>query len=172
MEVVIGLASGIVGATAGGLVTWWTTRSRLRTELAYGYDKELRSERVAIYRKLWAITASLPRYYWPMKPSRSDLRRLIEEFHGWYFQDGGLFLTRETKAAYLEMMNRLDDAAGREADDVAQVSDAILTSLFEAGESLRVQLANDVGAGHRPRVPSRRLPAAKSRMLTTGPAQP
>ena len=173
MEVVIGLASGIIGATAGGLVTWWTTRSRLRTELEYGYDKELRSERVAIYRKLWPITASLPRYYWPMKPSRSGLRRLIEEFHGWYFQDsGGLFLTLETKAAYLKMMDRLDEAAGREADDAAPVSDAMLTSLFEAAEGFRIQLANDVGAGHRPQVPSRPLPPAKSRMLTTSPARP
>jgi hypothetical protein len=172
MEVVIGLASGIVGATAGGLVTWWTTRSRLRTELEYGYDKELRSERVAIYRKVWAITASLPRYYWPMKPARSDLRRLIEEFHGWYFQDGGLFLTPETKAAYLTMMDRLDEAAGREDDDSTPLSDAILTSLFDAGESLRVQLANDVGAGHRPQVPSRPLPPAESRMLTTSQARP
>jgi hypothetical protein len=127
---------------------------------------------VTAYTKLWPITAHLPRYYWPKKPSRSDLRNLIEEFHGWYFQDGGLFLTPETKAAYLEMMDRLDEAAGREADDATPVSDAILTSLFEAAERLRVQLAIDVGAGHRPQVPSRPLPPATSRMLTTGPAQP
>jgi hypothetical protein len=152
----------------GGLTTRW----RLRTELEYGYDKELRSERVAAYRKLWPITADLPRYYWPTKPSRSDLRRLIEQCHGWYFQDGGLFLTPETKGAYLEMMDRLDEAAGREADDATHVSDAVLTSLFEATERLRIQLTNDVGAGHRPQVPSRPLPPATSRMPTTSPARP
>jgi hypothetical protein len=171
MEFLIGVLGGVLGAVAGGVIAWWTTKSRLRTELQYGYDKELRSERIAAYRTLWRITASLPRYWWPSKPARSDLRRVIEECHSWYFEGGGLIFSPETKTAYLNMMDRLDEAAGRAVDDSSPVPDSGLASLFDAAEHLRVQLAVDVGAGHRPELPSRPLPPAEERLRLDRPSR-
>ncbi|MFF3327817.1 hypothetical protein [Streptomyces sp. NPDC002889] len=162
MQLLIGLLGGIMGSVTGGFLTWLTTRWTLRRELAHSYDKELRAERVPAYKRLWQITGALPRYPWPANPTRSDLRALIEKCHSWYFEVGGLFFSQETKDAYLEMMNALDSAAGRQAGDSTEVEDDVVQGLFIVGERLRLHLAAEVGAGLRPQISSTQLRPAES----------
>jgi hypothetical protein len=162
MQLLVGLLGGVIGSIAGGSLTWASTRWTLRRQLEHSYDKELRSERLAAYRQLWQITGALPRYQWPSKASRSDLRQLMKQFHRWYFDVGGLFFSQAAKDAYFEMMNALDATAGRRIDDDTEVDDVAFLGLFRAGELLRLQLAADVGTGLQPQVASLQLRPVKS----------
>lgn len=161
MQILIGLLGGLMGTVVGGAVTWFTTDRTLRRKLEQSYDKELRTARIAAYKQLWQITSSLPRYAWPVNPTRSELRALIEEFHSWYFAVGGLFLSQKSKDAYFDMMNALDDAAGRRIVDDTRVDSSTYEQLFEYGESLRIELGADIGTGLQSRVPSTKLRRAK-----------
>jgi hypothetical protein len=161
VQLLIGILGGLMGTVVGGVLTWFATRWKLRLELEHNYDKELRTERIAAYKQLWQITRALPRYHWPTKPTRSDLRDLIEICHSWYFEVGGLFFSQETKDTYFTMMDTLDRVAGRQAGNKAEVDDDVLRELFIVGERLRLQLAADVGTGLRPQVSSSQLRAAK-----------
>jgi len=151
-----------MGTVAGGTLTWFTTAWTLRRELEHGYHKELRAERVTAYKQLWQMTSSLPRYAWPEYPTRSELRTLIEKFHTWYFEIGGMFFSEKSKIAYFVMMNALDGAAGRLIADDTRVDGPTYENLFNTGEQLRIELAVDIGTGLKSRVHSRRLRAAKA----------
>ena len=160
MQLLVGLLGGLIGSVAGGSLTWLTTRWTVRRQLEHSYDKELRTERAAAYRQLWQITGALPRYQWPAKATRSDLRDLIERFHRWYFEVGGLFFSCTAKSAYFQMMDALDSAAGRRAGDDTEIDDQSYEPLFQAGEQLRLCLAADIGTGLRPQISSTPLPPA------------
>ncbi|MEU9785554.1 hypothetical protein AB0H92_32120 [Streptomyces phaeochromogenes] len=162
MQLLIGLIGGLMGSLVGGVLAWLTTRWTLRQELEHGYDKELRTERLTAYRKLWQLTGALPRYPWPANPTRSDLRNLIERCHSWYFEVGGLLFSQKTKDAYFEMMNSLDRAAGRQVSDDTRVVDEVFEDLFIAGERLRLHLAADIGTSLRPKVLSPQLRPAEA----------
>lgn len=162
VQLLVGLLGGIIGSAVGGGLTLLTTRMTLRRELEHSYDRELRMERVTAYQQLWRITGALPRYQWPSKTTRSDLRDLIERFHTWYFEAGGLFFSQPAKDAYFAMMNALDRAAGRQANDTTEVDDQEFAGLFAAAEQLRIRLAMDIGAGLEPAVISPQLRPAMS----------
>jgi hypothetical protein len=74
MVLLVGLLSGLVGAAAGGLASFFTSRSQLRLDLEFAYDRELRTQRMAAYRSLYARTEKLPRY-WRDPPGAGSCRR-------------------------------------------------------------------------------------------------
>lgn len=154
------LLGGLVGVGLGGVATWLTTRWQLRKELEYGYDRELRTERVAVYKELWKLSERLPRYYSRGNPTGLDLEQTIENFHRWFFEVGGLFLSDEARAAYFAMMNCLRETAQRNRDRGA-ISDDDAIALYDVAENLRIKLTSDVGASRAPElkpVPMKRPP--------------
>jgi hypothetical protein len=154
------LVGGVVGVGLGGVGTWLTARWQLRKELEYGYDRELRTERVAVYKELWKLSERLPRYHSRGNPTGLDVEQTIENFHRWFFEVGGLFLSDEARTAYFAMMNGLREVAQRNRGGAA-ISDDDATALYDVGEDLRIQLAIDVGAGRAPElkpVPIKRPP--------------
>ena len=160
----IGLAGALVGAIAGGVTTWTTTRQQMRRELAFHYDRELRVRRFEAYGSLYMRTKVLPRY-WRTNPSRSELSAW--SFDEWYFDEsGGMFLTNAAREQYhnaLEAIASVHSTAGPE-----QISDEEVERLWRAGQALRRQLSADLGASDNPRMKGTRpyvtpMPIAKIR---------
>ena len=52
----IGIVGALLGALAGGVVTYVTTRSRMRLELEFAYDRELRDKRLSHYQRLFHVS--------------------------------------------------------------------------------------------------------------------
>ena len=74
MEALIGIAGVVLGALAGTIATYLTTRSKMRWELVYAYDRELREKRLPHYQRLFHITRAVPREWRPdTVPSRDAL---------------------------------------------------------------------------------------------------
>ena len=158
----LGVAGAVLGAAVGGATTWLATRWQLRKELQYGYDKDLRNERVSVYRELWKLSEQLPRYHAAENPTGAGLKDAIEQFHRWFFDTGGLFLSDQARSAYFGVMDelwRIADRRGATEIDAQEVK-----TLFHLGEELRAQLAFDVGAG--------RPPVLSSSRITTAPEPP
>jgi hypothetical protein len=160
MTVLIGLVGVVLGALAGAIATYLTTRSTMLLELEHAYDRALRDKRLERYQQLFHLTKCLPRYWLPTEePTRQDLQRFRQIFHDWYFGEdaGGMFLTPTAKDLYMRMHNTIAEAMGDEEDR----PDTALSSPLSASESqalrdlasdLRHQLAEDTGAANPPRL--------------------
>lgn len=144
----IGLAGALVGAIAGGIVTWTTTRQQMRRELAFHYDRELRIRRFEAYKSLYMRTKILPRY-WRTNPTRSEISEW--SFDEWYFDEsGGMFLTNAARELYhnaLEAIASVHSATGPD-----RISDEEVERLWRAGQALRRQLSADLGSSDVPRM--------------------
>jgi hypothetical protein len=157
MELLVGLLGALVGTAAGGISVFLTSRAQMGRELAYAYDRELRARRIEAYMSIYKRTGKLPRY-WRTNPKRVELSDFSQAFDGWYFGEaGGLFLSDETRQAYLSMLAVMATVAG-EGSGEDQLSDEDIHRLWRAGQALRRRLAADIGAAEDPRLAGR-LPA-------------
>jgi hypothetical protein len=154
VDLLVGLIGALVGVAAGGFSTLLTGRAQLRRELEFAHDRELRTRRLEPYMSLYRRTKSLPRY-WRTAPARAELSAWSEGLHEWYFDEaGGLFLSDDARVAYLNVLEVIAVTANAgKLDD--PLSDEDMQRLWRAGQTLRRQLAADIGAANAPRLPSR-----------------
>ncbi|MEV6643644.1 hypothetical protein [Amycolatopsis sp. NPDC051371] len=151
-------------------MTYLTTRSKLRLELAHAYDQAVREKRLARYQRLFHLSQVIPRYWIPgEEPSRERLLEICEEFHDWYFDDdaGGLFLTPRAMDVYMRLQTALATAGrgnavatGPDQNSGASMSPDESQKIRDLADALRHQLAQDVGTSSPPRLKLTRLDPA------------
>jgi hypothetical protein len=86
--------------------------------------------------------------------TRSDVLRLRESFHQWYFGSGagGMFLTEAGRAAYFGLQNELQVVGARGGSEAGAVSQEESAGLFKLAHRLRQQLRQDLGTAEAPKV--------------------
>jgi hypothetical protein len=151
MELIVGLLGVLVGTISGGFSAFLTNRNKMRQELEYAYDRELRIRRMEVYTSLYRRTDKYPRYHITIL-ARKELVAWAHSFDDWYFGEaGGLFLSNNARQAYLSMLDVTatvanDDSSGE------RISEEEVQLLWRAGQALRRQLAADIGAAENPRL--------------------
>ncbi|SRR6266496_3596729 len=95
------LVSGIVSI----LVTLLATALGYRTKV----DEGLRDKRLELYRELWQKTALLP--MWPRGTgvTYQQLKKFSEELRSWYFDEGGIFLSRKARKSYGKLQQTIEE---------------------------------------------------------------
>ena len=145
------IQSVLIGGVAGfisAVITYFSTRSKTRLELMVEYDKELQKSRLEAYRKLWAMLERLARFGIEKPITYEDLRQISNATRIWYFQEGGIYLTRASRGPYFRMKELLqpllDDKklASRPAD---AIEPELLVPVIKAGSILRTSLSDDIG---------------------------
>lgn len=158
MEAFAGVLGVVLGAVAGTIVTYITTRSRMRLELEYVHDRGIRERRRPNYQELFHRLKAVPRQWRPdAVPTRADLRAIREELHDWYFgpQAGGMFLTEAARRPYFQLQNALESCAapiGRLEGTTYPLTETECAQLYEFASNLRHQLSADVGTAEPPRI--------------------
>ena len=150
----ITIVSALGGIIAGGILTYFTSRSQLYIEAEHAYDRALRDLRIPHYQALFHLTGNIPRQWLTVEiPRRPDLQELREQLHRWYFseQAGGMFLSRAASEAYFSLQNELQAIAARMTDDNQLISEQESVLLRETAGALRHQLTADLGTAERPR---------------------
>lgn len=147
------LLTGLVSGALTAVITYFVTLSKARLELTVEYDKELRKSRLEAYQKLWKIMKPLARYS-PEKPlTRELVKQTSEAMRDWYFDAGGIFLSRASREPYFalkrEMQAIIDNASLQEAMDAPLAKD-LTHALHERGTSLRASLSDDIGTRKGP----------------------
>jgi hypothetical protein len=141
------LLTAIVGAAVSGVGTYFSLRTKLRSE----YDSDLRQKRIDAYSKLWCLLEKLARYgNLPAKLTAADTDGLAKGLQHWYFQDGGLYLSTESRNAFFCLQDVLAQVQAQPETDGPQ-----LDSLRMYGSRLRTGLTYDVGTRSRPRMPGK-----------------
>lgn len=147
------LLTGLVSGAITAVITYFVTLSKARLELTIEYDKELRQSRLEAYQKLWKIMKPLARYSAERPITHHIVKQTSEAMRDWYFDAGGIFLSRASRAPYFafkqEMQAIIDDSGLQEATD-APLEKELIRALHERGSSLRASLSDDIGTRKGP----------------------
>lgn len=167
LSALFGLLTALVLVVISIIVTYLSTRSKTRLDLTAEYDKELQTNRLEAYRELWKLTESLARYSRPAPVTYQSLKDLTIKMRVWYFQQGGLFLTENSRNRYFELKAAMESfVVGYKTDqNIMPIDNEYLAELHEAsknnseveidekyvkgvielGSALRTELATDIG---------------------------
>jgi hypothetical protein len=124
---VVGLIAGIVG-----------TAYKSRKELETSYDIDRRKARIFVYKKLWTESAVLSLYS-PPKFDRDAATQFSAELRRWYFEDGGMYLSKSAQEAYLNLQQALEETLSRDDDPML-----LREILRKKASALRSALVRDI----------------------------
>jgi hypothetical protein len=147
-NIIIGLISGIVGA----VITYFTTRSKIRLELTAEYDKELRKKRLEVYQELWKLLKPLARFSRENPITYQIVKDTSENMRNWYFDTGGIFLTKESRIPYFALKKEMQKIIDNDdlEKSVEMIREEELNPILRQGNSLRTSLSEDIGTRKKP----------------------
>lgn len=149
-SIVIGGVAGLVSA----ILTYLSTRAKVRLDLAAEYDKNLQESRLECYKELWAMLEPLARFGRNEPVTYSVIRAISDQSRIWYFQKGGIYLTERSRKPYFKwkesMQPVLDDPNFAKQPDIEKFPQFEL--ILATGSTLRTALSDDIGTKRLSRV--------------------
>jgi hypothetical protein len=157
MSALIALIAGLVSGAVTSVITYFATAAKIRLELATEYDKELRKERLSAYLELWPKLISLARYSAPSPVGRQLVMRTSEAMRDWYFDTGGIYLSRESRGPYFELKGTMQYIIDNPLilNNDGSLTDEWVVTLHRQASELRTSLSDDVGTRQEPFLRSR-----------------
>jgi len=159
-------ATALIGAVFGLVSGFAAAILERRREVA----KELIEIRRTAYAELWKKTGELPRWPRDRGYDYAALASLSTSFKTWYFETGGMYLSRDARERYGEMQNAISGVLERRTRGGVEsvppegpLSEADYDAVLSRCSALRLELTDDLlsrrGAGlvdWRPRWPGSR----------------
>jgi hypothetical protein len=149
----LSLLTGLISGTITAVVTYFATLSKVRLDLTIEYDKELHQERLKAYQALWPKLKPLAQYS-PEQPLKYQIvKDTSEKMRDWYFDTGGIFLSRESREPYFALKKEMQviiDNPELQSNKDAQLDSKWIKPLHELATTLRKALSDDVGTRRRP----------------------
>ncbi len=147
-QTLLSLFAGLVSGAITAVVTYFATLAKARLDLTIEHDKALLQSRLEVYRDLWKRLKPLARYS-PERPITYQIAKdTSEKLRDWYFDVGGIYLSRESRDPYFALKQALQNIIDKkELQQSGEVSlDPIwIRPLHERGKALREVLSNDIG---------------------------
>jgi hypothetical protein len=132
-------AGGIIVAAITGVLSYRSARWNLRREL----EVDLRRQRLEAFKALWALSEPLAKYGRTGPASTATpaaMEKLSGDLRHWYFAQGGMFLTDESRDAYFGFQDALQsvvhDAIGKDQ----ALDEETREQIREQGSLLRTSL--------------------------------
>jgi len=140
------VSAALIGASVGVITTYLAAVLKLRSDLRFEFDKDLREKRITHYEELWRLTGAFPKYGPQPEITYGELRTLTSKLRDWYFSKGGMFLSNEGRAAYFYFQERLRAVlANPQLSPSESVDNPTYERLRNFGSDLRTALVKDVG---------------------------
>ena len=154
LEVVLTSVLAAMGGAAlvvAGLAAWlgsiWKERIDRHEAMLVQIDVDLRSRRIDAYTPLWSTMKVLPK--WPRDDTVSyeRLRQFSEDLRAWYFDTGGLYLSKSSREEYGALQDELQRVleSGRTGKLATEPQDVYETVRLRCSE-LRKHLASDIAS--------------------------
>ena len=147
----LSLITGLISGAITAVVTYYSTLAKARLDLTIEYDKELRQSRLKAYQDLWQHLKPLARYTAEHPLSYRIAKKTSEQMRDWYFDRGGIYLSRESREPYFDLKQALqdiiDDSRLQEQPDApaASLHPKVVARVHHTGTALRETLSNDIG---------------------------
>jgi hypothetical protein len=152
-ETLLSLLTGLISGAITAVVTYYATLSKARLDLTIEYDKELRQNRLVAYQALWKRLKPLARYSRERPVTYQIVKDTSEGMRDWYFDTGGIFLSRESREPYFAMkkaMQEIIDHPDLQKDTDKPLDAKWIKPSHERGTALREVLSNDIGTRRSP----------------------
>jgi hypothetical protein len=148
-SLLIGLVSGVVSS----VLTYFTTRSKIRLDMTVTYDRALHDKRLELYKELWPRTAPLARFTPRFVLTYNIVKGVAEETREWYFREGGIYLSKRSRSPYFLLKERLqqvmdDESRAARPDD--PIEGRTCEAILDAASRLRTSLADDIRTRNAP----------------------
>jgi hypothetical protein len=131
----VGGLGGAVVAIVGAWVQGWIG-ARIKV------DEGLRAKREVSYLDLWRLTSLLPEWPRADNVTYGKLGELSRAMREWYFQGGGLYLSRQSRNRYGNVQEALQPLLAKPADAV--IAPAEYNGLQKLCSRLRTELTSDL----------------------------
>lgn len=113
-------------------------------------DENLREKRIETYKILWKKTSLLPKYPRASDVTYGKLNGLSEGLRDWYFDDGGIYLTKESREAYGEVQKNLCEIVNAHPNEADRnIADSEYDDIVESCSLLRTKLTDDLQSRKR-----------------------
>jgi hypothetical protein len=150
---VLPLLSALISSAITAVITYFTTRSKVLLDLTAEYDKELREDRLDVYKELWMLLAPLARYSAKGPLTYQLVKSTSEDMRDWYFNTGGIYLSRKTRVPYFKLKDAMqkiinDTKLSEQAEK--PIDNKMVKTILESGKKLRESLADDIGTRQGP----------------------
>jgi hypothetical protein len=143
-EVTVAVVAGTLTLLGGGVLAVLNSAISRRS----GIDDVLRVRRLEVYPRLWALTGTFSR--WPQQTvSRSALEDLHGRLRGWYYGEGGLFLSERARARYGDLQDLVGTVLAHRSAPSAVVSGTRYVDLCETASALRSAMTEDLDTRSR-----------------------
>jgi hypothetical protein len=122
-----------------------TNRQKFREDLQAKYDATIHEQRTAVYLPLWKKLELLARFAPPETVTMKRLDELSTTLREWFFDKGGLYLSDESRQAYLNLQETITHVRNREISDRG-VDESSLRRIQDKASALRASLSKDIGS--------------------------
>jgi hypothetical protein len=149
----LSLLTGLISGAITAVVTYFATLSKARLDLSIEYDKELRENRLAAYKELWKRLKPLARYSPETPLTHQVIKDTSESMRDWYFDLGGIFLSRESRGPYFALkqkMQEIIDNPELQKEKDHPLDAKWIKPVHDRGTKLRETLSNDIGTRWQP----------------------
>lgn len=138
---VVGSALTVLGAAALALLNSAIGRRS-------GIDDVLRTRRLEVYPRLWALSGTFSR--WPRQTvTRETVAEVHERLRGWYYTEGGLFLTERARDRYGDLQELVAAVLSRPAAPSDVLAPGRYTDLMATASALRTAMTDDLDTRRR-----------------------
>jgi len=142
--VLVSVVSGLVGLVASYFGIQW----KIKKDLEAQFDASLRELRLVAYKRLWSLLEPLAVFARQGLPRQNELKDLSSVLRGWYFEEGGLYLSESARDSYFRLQRALRALSSSDRWSIAgmETLDAdTFEHLRRIGSRLRTMLTLDVG---------------------------
>ena len=112
--------------------------------------------RINSYKALWNQFELLRKYSQPKRITYGDIRCLLKNLTNWYYEDdGGLFLTVQSRDSFFSFLEKMDKVQDREMKDDQDFPKEVIgefrsndkggSGLRLKGSNLRTELQQEIG---------------------------
>jgi hypothetical protein len=148
-SVITGLVSGIISS----ILTYFSTRSKIRLDMTVEYDKALHNKRLELYKNLWPKTKSLAEFSAEAPVTLDVIKDVSCNMRDWYFAEGGIYLSRRSRRPYFNLkslMQKVLDDKALQHDRAKPLPGPRLKQILIAARELRTSLSDDIRTRNAP----------------------
>jgi hypothetical protein len=143
ISIVSGLASGVLTAIA----SYFAISKKIHMEFERNAELELRARRVPIIQKLWKVMEPISYRSGRVKASERTISKFSEELTTWYYEVGGIYLSKSSWSMYIELQKALEKLQSCHGVNklISELPHRDLHYLQHDGSALRSCTAKDCG---------------------------
>ena len=132
----------IISALVGAVVSYIGAVLKNFIDVRVKVDESLRETRIPVYKELWIKTGLLPKWLRSGDVSYENLAQFSADMRDWYFNQGGMFLSRKARAAYGDLQDTIHSVLSK--GEKGRLSEHYYHEVRNMCSKLRTELTNEL----------------------------